>query len=182
MILDIAYIGEEILYKKTKDINIREINGAKTQTFLNDLGETISSIPIAAGLAAPQVFKNLSVFAIKLPKKSHKLEIMKEPKAFEIPDNKPFFFINPKLSFPTEEKMIGDEACLSIPHYYGEVERYAEVIVEAYTKEGQLFKFKATKFMSKLIQHEFDHLRGILWTQRVKDPKSIFYTPEKEID
>lgn len=181
MILPLAYAGEDILYEKCKEIPVKEILSAKIQTFINDLGDTIKSIDIAAGLAAPQVHKNLRIFAINMAQKSltYTQNAPKNPAKLII-GNEPFFFINPKLTFIDQLVNTKMEACLSIPYYYGPVERHISVKINAYTREGKPFEIIATKFLARVIQHENDHLDGILWLQRIKNTKEIFYANEEE--
>lgn len=83
MILPIVYIGDPILYKRTKKISPKELENAKAQVLLNDMADTINSIPIAAGLAAPQVGRLERLFGIRLGKKSLTYELTKGPKDFK---------------------------------------------------------------------------------------------------
>lgn len=181
MVTPLIYIGHPHLYEKAKEIPIKEINNAKYQSFFNDLTDTIQSIDIAAGLAAPQIDRAFRVFAIRLGEKSLTYA-QKFPKEPVIKPNTPFLFVNPKLQFPDNTSAIKPEACLSIPHYYGLVERPTTVTVHAFTREGIQFEITASKFLARVIQHEFDHLDGILWTQRVKSPKDIIFNGPDEAD
>lgn len=174
MVLPLRFAGDPILYKKTKDIPPKEIKSAKIQAFLRDLGETISHYRHAAGLAAPQVGKNLRIFALKLDKKSMSF-IDPVPNQFAIPANEPFFFINPKLTFPDPTTESMGEGCLSIPYYHVFVERYIKAHVSAYTQAGTPFSFTATGIFARYIQHEVDHLNGILTFHRVKSPEDIIF-------
>lgn len=181
MVLPLAYVGEDILYEKCKEIPKNEILNAKIQTFINDLSDTIKSIDIAAGLAAPQVHKNLRIFAVRMAEKSLTYT-QNSPKSPEriIKGNEPFIFINPKLTFVDDATDTKMEACLSIPEYFGPVERHVSVKVNAFDREGKPFEIIATKFLARVIQHENDHLDGILWLQRIKNTKEIFYDSNKD--
>ena len=180
MVLPLTYAGEDILYQKCKEIPKKEIQSAKVQTFLNDMAETVNSIAIAAGLAAPQVNKAWRLFSIKLPEKALTYTQNFPKNGRIITPNVPFFFINPKLTFIDELTDTRAEACLSIPYYYGNVERHLSVKVNAVTREGIPFEIVATKFLARVIQHEYDHLDGILWLHRVKSVKDIFFSNEVE--
>jgi len=179
MVLPLTFAGNPILYKKCKEIPIKDINSAKIQTFLNNLGETVSFHTNAAGLAAPQVGKDWSVFCLELDKKSMDYEVI-SPKSFMIPPNKPFFFINPKLTFPTGDTDEMGEGCLSIPYYHVYVERYLLAKVSAYTKEGIHFEILAKNLFARYIQHEYDHLKGIMMFEHAKSPADIVFDVSAE--
>lgn len=182
MILPLTYAGNPVLYKKCKEVPVKEIMSAKVQTFLNDMSATIDSIEIAAGLAAPQVNKEWRLFGIKLPEKSLTYEPITPKGERVITPNKTFYFINPKLSYPDPITAIKPEACLSVPYYYGMVERHNFVKVSAYTREGKYFEILASKFLARVIQHEYDHLDGILWLDRVKSQQEIIFNGVEEQD
>ncbi len=175
MLLQLTYAGNPVLYKKCKEIPVKEILSAKVQTFLNNMSETMLSFDNIAGLAAPQVNKELRLFGIVLPEKSLTYEPVTPRGERVITPDEPFFFINPKLSFPEPTTELKPEACLSIPYYYGMVERHSKVKISAYTREGKYFEIIASKFLSRVIQHEYDHLDGILWFDRVKSKNDIIY-------
>lgn len=179
MVLPLTFAGNPILYKKCKEIPVKDIKSAKIQTFLNNLGETVTHYTNAAGLAAPQVGKDLRVFCLELDKKSMNYEVI-SPKNFEIPSNKPFFYINPKLEFPDGAMDEMGEGCLSIPFYHVYVERYLRVKVSAYTSEGEHFEILAKGLFGRYIQHEVDHLNGILIFQRAKRPEDIVFDTDEE--
>ncbi|MCC7304286.1 peptide deformylase [bacterium] len=181
MVLPITFAGNPILYKKTKEIPVKDIKSAKIQTFLNNLGETVTHYTRAAGLAAPQVGRDFRVFCLKLDKKSLNYDVI-FPKNFEIPASKPFFFINPVLQVidgATEEM---GEGCLSIPFYHVFVERYLKIKVSAYTSDGEKFEIIAKGMYARYIQHEVDHLNGILIFQRAKKPEDIVFDGESNLD
>ena len=177
MVLPLTFAGNPVLYKKCKEIPIKDINSAKVQTFLNDLGETVHHYKHAAGLAAPQVNKDWRVFSLELGKASMDYDVL-TPKNFEIPSNKPFFYINPKLEFPTGDTDFMGEGCLSIPYYHVYVERFLTIKVSAYTKEGVYFEILAKGLFARYIQHEVDHLNGVLLFQRAKHIEDIVFDTE----
>ena len=98
------------------------------------------------GLAAPQVGVSLRVIVMHLPDEE-------EPK----------ILINPQVVKASGE-MIGDEACLSIPGYLGQISRYSDIIVKALDTNGRMVRYKASgDLFSRALQHEMDHLDGILY-------------------
>ncbi|MFZ6022148.1 MAG: peptide deformylase [Patescibacteria group bacterium] len=178
MVLPLTFAGNPILYKKCKEIPPKEIQSAKVQTFLNNLGETVTHFRHAAGLAAPQVGKDWRIFCLELDKKSMNYDVI-TPRNFEIPSNKPFFYINPVLEFPNPATDEMGEGCLSIPYYHVYVERFLTAKVSAYTKEGVYFEILAKGLFARYIQHEVDHLNGILLFQRAKHIEDIVFDTEE---
>lgn len=95
-------------------------------------------------------------------------------------DYKPTALINPKI-IKSEGEQIGEEGCLSIPGLYGDVKRANYVEVEAMDYKGRELVFELEGMPARVVQHEIDHLDGILFTDRV-DPATLYWTdPEKHI-
>ena len=138
---------------------------------LEEMTESLeaASDPIGVGLAAPQVGKSLKIFIAKPNFKS-----------------KIFIFINPtiikslKRGQKDESKAKKLEGCLSLPNIWGEVRRYEQVYLEYQDIEGKIVKKKFTGFMATIIQHEMDHLDGILFPKRVLEQKGVLYKSEKD--
>jgi peptide deformylase len=174
MVLPVVYAGHPALYKRCKEIPVKDIRSAKIQTFLNDLADTVKFHKLAAGFAAPQVAKELRVFCLDLDKASLTFTPI-TPKTFSITPHKPFFFINPKIEAIGHETDFMAEGCLSIPSYYVYLERALTIKVSAYTQDAEYFEIIATGLYARYIQHEYDHLDGILTFQRAKRTQDIVY-------
>ena len=97
------------------------------------------------GLAAPQVGKLISMF------------IAQES------DGKPLVFINPEIIGTSLETEPYEEGCLSIPGMYEEVVRPEAVVVQAYNEKGRPFKRECSGLLARIVQHELDHLKGVLF-------------------
>lgn len=126
----------------------------------NDLIDTvkIATDLEGAGLAAPQ---------IGVPKKMCVVrQFFPNPKNPEQIVSEEFILINPKIISKSDEKYIDIEGCLSVPNTYGKVERYKSIQVEAQNISGEKFKINASDFFGRVIQHEMDHLNGILFTTK----------------
>jgi peptide deformylase len=147
MILKITKIPDPIL--ETKTSIVKEIT-PETLKLIRDMVETCRKAK-GIGLAAPQVGKSLRLCIINL-------EHMGIP---------PFALINPKIVKSSWKKVEMEEGCLSIPGLFGMVKRPARVIVKATTSEGSETKFEADGILSRVIQHELDHLDGILFTSKM---------------
>jgi len=125
--------------------------------------------PIGVGLAAPQVGKSLDLFITKPTAKS-----------------KMFVFINPRITakkpLKTEKegkKTFKLEGCLSLVNIWGEVQRSPEITVEYLDETGKAHKRNFQGFMATIIQHEVDHLNGILFPKRVLEQKGTLYHSSK---
>ncbi len=89
------------------------------------------------------------------------------------PESKPIVLVNPSITTQTGS-MIGEEGCLSIPGLYGDVERYEQVEVEAYDIKGRPVRYEMDDYAARIVQHEIDHLDGVLFIDKV-DPKTLHW-------
>ncbi len=95
-------------------------------------------------------------------------------------DTKPMAMINPKI-VKFDGKMIGEEGCLSIPGLYGDVERHAYIEVEAYDRNGRPLVYELEGMPARVVQHEIDHLDGILFTDKVIEETLHWMNPEQAL-
>ncbi|HVY00883.1 MAG TPA: peptide deformylase [Pseudorhodoplanes sp.] len=123
---------------------------------IEDMFETMYAAP-GIGLAAIQIGEPRRVVTLDLAKKD-------EPKA-------PQVFINPEITWSSEEKNVHEEGCLSIPEYYEEVERPAEVKVKYLDGEGRPQEIHAAGILATCLQHEVDHLNGVLFIDHLSKLK-----------
>ncbi len=126
--------------------------------------------PIGVGLAAPQVGKSLRLFIAKPSKKS-----------------KVLVFINPKVTKKTKKEKSSKkdehkklEGCLSLLNIWGEVERFDIIWVSYLDEAGKKHNRKFDGFLATILQHEIDHLDGILFPKRVLEQKGTLYKSEKD--
>ncbi len=129
---------------------------ASVRTLIEDMFETMYEAP-GIGLAAIQVGVPRRVITLDLAKKD-------EPKA-------PQVFINPEVVWSSEEKSAYEEGCLSIPEYYEEVERPAAVRVKYLDREGQTQEIEASGLLATCLQHEIDHINGVLFIDHISKLK-----------
>ena len=132
---------------REKSAEIQEVND-EIRKFLDDMLETMYHSR-GVGLAAPQVGLLQRMVVIDIAGKDEK--------------PKPFKMINPKITWVSEEKECGSEGCLSIPNQYAPVERHIGVKVEYLDENGQKQELNAQGFLAVAIQHELDHLDGIIF-------------------
>lgn len=145
MILPILQIGDEILTKKC--LPVESIDGELIK-LLDDMKQTLADAN-GAGLAAPQVGKNIRVFIVDT-------------------DDGYYEFINPKI-LGTSGSQYGIEGCLSVKGKWGDVKRPRKVTVEALDRNGKKFKVVARDFFARAVCHENDHLDGILYVEKANN-------------
>lgn len=165
--LEIVKLPNPILRQKMRPVT----------KFDDDLQELIDGMIVAmreangAGLAAPQVNRNLQLSVIETPPKYDDNEQ-------EIPNSRQLFVIaNPEIVWHSRSTVEGIEGCLSIPGYVGEVERYEAIRVRAQDRHGKKIKLRLTGWTARIFQHEIDHLNGVLYIDKLTDPKN-FWTDE----
>lgn len=148
----IVSYGDETLRKKSKEVS--KIS-KKIQTLVHDLLDTMYA-KNGVGLAAPQIGENLRVFVIDVSSNNESLC--------------PLVFINPKI-IKKSGAVNSYEGCLSFPEAYTNVRRYKNVMVKALDIHGKPFVREATdgSLLARAIQHEFDHLDGILFIDHCRN-------------
>ena len=144
MVLDIVKLGEDILRQKAQPVT--EVNDEIRQ-LAEDMFETMIEAD-GVGLACPQIGKNLRMFVLIAD------------------DDVRRVFINPQIIKTSEEMGDYDEGCLSIPQVYETIKRPVRVTVQALNEEGKPFTLDADGLLARIIQHEYDHLDGIVFIDR----------------
>lgn len=144
MILEVTKLGEDILRKKAEPV--AEIND-EIRALVEDMFETMIEKD-GVGLAAPQIGKSLRLFVVIAD------------------DDVRRVFINPQIIKTSTEVGEYDEGCLSIPQVYETIVRPLQVTVQAYNEKGRPFTLEADGLLARIIQHEYDHLDGILYIDR----------------
>ena len=143
-----------ILKKKSAPVAPAEINDDLRQT-LDDMLETMYE-EVGVGLAAPQVGLSKRIIVIDAERDDEGSTA-----------GNPMFFINPEIIFKSQEKICGIEGCLSVPEQRAEVERFAEIEIRYLDRQGKEQKLHADGFLAIVLQHEIDHLDGILYIDRI---------------
>ena len=129
------------------------------------------------GLAAPQIHVPLRVVIFKVERGRADLEDGAAETSHDgaVPLT---VLVNPEIEPLTEERVLGWEACLSVPELAGEVPRYTAIRYRGLDPEGQTIEREAKGFHARVVQHECDHLDGILYPQRMLDLKKLVFASE----
>lgn len=135
--------------------------GPEVQQLINDMVETMRAAP-GVGLAAPQVDVPERIVVVELPADEE------EGLPAEL-----YAFVNPEIVKASRDTKEGEEGCLSIPGYIGEVERSTEIVIRGQDALGRPQRVKARDYLARIFQHEIDHLEGVLFIDRVTEPSKI---------
>lgn len=128
----------------------------KFQTLVDDMIETMTEAP-GVGLAAPQVAVSQAVIVVRL------LDDEETREAYGEDAGKLYVVANPKIIKTSKEMVEGVEGCLSIPGYYGLVDRHEMVVITGQDRHGKDMRIKAKDWLARVFQHEIDHLNGRLY-------------------
>ena len=149
-----------ILRKKARKVT--RFDDPKLQALIDDMVETLFDAP-GVGLAAPQVAVSQRVIVVCLPDdEESRQEYGKDAGVLHI-------VVNPEIVRASREMVDGVEACLSIPGYFGSVDRHVAVTVQGYDRHGKPIRIKARDWLARVVQHEIDHLDGILFIDRATE-------------
>jgi peptide deformylase len=128
------------------------------QELIDDMIETMRAAP-GVGLAAPQIGVGQRVIVVEYGEEPEDGGSPAKPK-------KLYAVVNPEIVRHSAETVLANEACLSVPGYFGEVERFESVTVKGLNRHGRPFRLKAEGWLARIFQHEIDHLDGILYIDR----------------
>ena len=154
---------------RTKAHKVRSFT-PKVQTLIDDMIETMRAAP-GVGLAATQVGAGQRVAVVEYGEPSE------DP---DKPDKPPklYVLVNPEIVRHSTETVLGNEACLSVPGFFGEVERYHSVTIKGFNRHGRPFRLKADGWLARIFQHEMDHLNGVLYIDRATQVWKAEEAPE----
>jgi peptide deformylase len=158
---EIVHVPHPALRKKAKKVSDF---GPDLQSLIDDMITTLHDYS-GVGLAAPQVNESKQVILAEYGSDEDE----------EIPPTL-YVAVNPKITRFSPEISVGAEGCLSIPGLMGEVERALEIVVEAQDRHGEAIKLRLNGWVSRIFQHEVDHLNGILFT----DHTSVVWETDEE--
>jgi len=149
-LLQVARMGNPVLRQVAAHVEAAEIRTRAFQAFCDDLYDTMLEED-GLGLAAPQVHRSQRVVVFQLQG-----------------EEDPMFLINPVIVPLSETRAWGYEGCLSVPELRGRVERWVDIRVDALDRKGKPFAFEAHGWAARVVQHECDHLDGVLYVDRAQ--------------
>ena len=157
--------GNDVLRKIAKEVPLDEISGAKIKRVIKKLKQAVTENQEAIAAAAPQIGESLRVFVVSdYIFASEAVNPDEEQK--EKSDYGCLVFINPKIIKKSKEQKIMSEGCLSAEGLYGAVKRAEKIKVEACDENGKKFIRSGSGLFAQVIQHETDHLDGVLFTDK----------------
>ena len=168
-ILKIARMGHPVLKARAEPVG--DAKSEQIQQLVRDMLETLEDVG-GIGLAAPQVHVSKRVVIFYVP--GERRAASGEP-AEDIPLT---VLINPEIEPLSEDKASGVEACLSVPGLAGPVPRWAHIRYRALDLQGRMFEREAKGYHARVVQHECDHLDGILYPMRMTDLSQLAFVEE----
>jgi peptide deformylase len=161
----IIHDGHATLRKIAKKVDLKEIADPLFQQLIDDMFETMYAAP-GVGLAAPQI--NVS----------KRLFVMDVGEDEEHPEGGRYVVINPKIELAQDEVEM-TEGCLSIPGYVGDITRFQHVAVSGVDREGRKIRLEGKGLFAQALQHEIDHLNGVLYIDKARNVR-VPQTKEEE--
>ncbi len=169
-ILKIAKMGHPVLRRPAE--RVTDPTAPEIRRLVADMVETMEDAP-GTGLAAPQVHVPLRVVIFKVSAERSLREDGQDAGAVPLT-----VLINPEIEPLGEDKTMGWEGCLSVPGLMGRVPRHRAIRYSAYGLDGERFEREADGFHARVVQHECDHLDGVLYPQRMTDMADLIFTSE----
>lgn len=164
IIKDIVQLGNPKIRKISKNLVLKDIISNKTKVLIKNLIDSMRAENLI-GISAPQINESLRIFITEI--RQTKNRNPKEMDSLKI-------FINPKITYFSKEKISGYEGCGSVANanLFGLVNRSKNITIQALDEKGEKFELKANGLLARVIQHEYDHLDGILFVDKITNTKS----------
>ena len=163
-ILKVARMGHPVLRAKARPVDKLELKHRTVQDFIDSMVDTMFEYA-GVGLAAPQVHESLRIFVAML-------DSDREGEGDAV------VFINPEITVVGDQTLEGWECCLSIPDVRGRVPRAQHIKLSALDRTAKRFELELKDFPARVVQHETDHLDGVLFFDRMKSLDSLTYLEE----
>jgi peptide deformylase len=162
-ILKVARMGHPVLRKKARPVDPTEVRTAPFQKLIDDMIDTMKEYS-GIGLAGPQVHESVRVFVAGIENELGVIRVVP--------------FVNPEVETVGEAEEEDWEGCLSIPDIRGKVPRPRDIIVRALDRRGKPFELSLRGFPARVVQHETDHLDGVLFFDRMRSLESLAFLDE----
>jgi len=169
-ILKVARLGHPVLRTPARPLDPGDVKSARIQQLIDDMFETMTEYQ-GVGLAAPQVHESVKLFVAGFAPSPAE----EEDEVERVPL---MALINPEI-MPVGAETVEDwEGCLSIPDIRGKVPRARHILVRALDRRGKRIEIRASNFTARVIQHETDHLNGVLFVDRMKSFETLTFLDE----
>ncbi len=159
-----------MLRTKTRPVEKSDLKSIVVQRLIDDMIDTMVEYH-GVGLAAPQVHEPLRLFVATL-------DADDQADGADEPEPEPIAIINPEIAAVGTELVEDWEGCLSIPDIRGKVPRAHEIVVRALNRKGERIELRAHGFSARVIQHETDHLDGVLFFDRMRSFGTLTFLDE----
>ena len=157
-------MGHPVLREKARTVDKAELKNPDVQQFIDSMIDTMYEYA-GVGLAAPQVHESLRLFVAMLDPEGRG-------------EGDAVVFVNPEITVKGDQTVEGWEGCLSIPDIRGRVPRAQHISVTALDRHGKRFELELKDFAARVVQHEADHLDGVLFFDRMKSMDSLTFLEE----
>lgn len=161
----VSRMGHPVLRQRAAEVPPAQMQRPQMQRLIDDMIETMIDYE-GIGLAAPQVFEPLRLIVLGDPDPQDEASIPLT------------VLFNPQFTAQSPECLDAWEGCLSIPQLRGVVPRSAAVEVRGYDREGRAVKLEAEELFARVLQHEIDHLDGVLFPDRMADLQTLTFLAE----
>lgn len=167
IIKDIVQIGNPILSQKSNPVT--DFDSEETKRVIENLTDSVRFHDLI-GMAASQIGEKLRIFVTEVRSTSYR----------NLEKDKLRVYINPKITWFSKKQVVIYEGCGSVAYakLFGPVERPESIIIEALDENGKKFELEADGMLARVIQHEYDHLDGIEFTEKITDMKKIMSSEE----
>ena len=159
-------MGHPVLRARARGLDRADIKRPAVQSLIDDLIETMSEYH-GVGLAAPQVHESVRLFVATI-----------DPADDEHGEPEPVVIINPEITLVGSDIIEDWEGCLSVPDIRGRVPRAREIMLRAFDRRGERMELHVHSYPARVIQHETDHLDGILFFDRMRSFESLTFLDE----
>ncbi len=171
MTVKILQREHKVLREQAKEVPIEDIGSSKIKKIIEDMREAMHKEDDAVAIAAPQIGVSLKIFIVSGKVFSPKGSDLKTIK------NNDQIFINPEIIKLSKETKNMEEGCLSVRYLYGQIKRSVKATIEAYDEKGKKIKRGASGLLAQIFQHETDHFKGVLFSDKAENLVDL--PPEK---
>ena len=165
---EIVQKGHPTLHKHSEPVSESLITSDHIKNVIKDMKDSLAGEPDGVAIAAPQIGVDLQIFVVK---------------GSVYGDGEPdVAYINPVIIKTSSKSELMDEGCLSVRYWYGKVERYKNVTIEAYNESGEKIQRGAGGLLAHIFQHEIDHLHGTLFIDKASETEEMSEKERAQLD